>query len=294
MGDSETAAAAKKVADASSVADANAGSDCSGVTSTRSARYSLLMVALPGQESIPAGVLLEDPATDRVHIRLRRDWQNIDPDEAEVLAFLEDDLLAQAADEGAAKFFARLEDTLSNTLQVSNRRETIVEDFPRALARLYREHVRSVEQPFVTHLPRYALAVAAGAFLENPVIEESSEGQVWEEAPSGLRLTREMFVAEIVGRSMEPAIPDGSLCVFRKGVAGSRQGRLVLVEALGEAGGDRYTVKRYRSEKRQNEAGEWSHERIWLEPLNPGYQAWDLDPEEDRYRIIAEFVQVLY
>ncbi len=39
-----------------------------------------------------------------------------------------------------------------------------------------------------------------------------------------------MFVAEIAGHSMQPTIPDGSLCVFRYGVAGSREGRLVLVE----------------------------------------------------------------
>jgi len=261
---------------------------------TSIARYSLMMVELPGKEAVTAGVLLEDPATDRVHIRLRRDWERIDPDEAEVLAFLEDDLLARAADEGAAKFFARLEDTLSNTIRVSDRRETMVEDFPRALARLYREHVRSETRPFVTHLPRYALAVAAGPFLENRVIETgASEDQAWEEAPAGLRLTREMFVPEIVGQSMEPLIPDGSLCVFRKGVTGSRQGRLVLVEALGEAGGDRYTVKRYRSEKRQGDGGEWCEERVRLEPLNPAFDAWDLDAQEDRYRIVAEFVQVL-
>ena len=81
-------------------------------------------------------------------------------------------------------------------------------------------------------------------------------------------------------------------------MTGSRQGRLVLVEALESGANDRYTVKRYRSEKRQsqtgeNDAGEWSHERIRLEPLNPQFEAWDLDPEEDRYRILAEFVQVL-
>ena len=274
-------------------ADANAGPATSSVVNTGAARYSLLMVDLPGREIMTAGVLLEDPSTDRVHIRLRRDWERIEPDEAEVLAELEDHLVAAAAEEGAAKFFARLEDTLSNTIRVSDRRETIVEDFPRALARLYREHVRSEAQPFVTHLPRYLLAVAAGPFLENSVIDERTEDQAWEEAPAGLRLTREMFVAEIVGHSMEPLIPDGSLCVFRRSVTGSRQGRLVLVEALGEAGSDRYTVKRYRSEKRQNDAGEWAHERIRLEPLNPAFEAWDLDPQEDRYRILAEFVQVL-
>jgi len=274
------------------VASAKVNEDA--VANTHAARYSLLMVELPGQEILTAGVLLEDPATDRVHIRMRRDWERFEPDEAEVLVELEDHLLAQAAAEGAARFFARLEDTLSNTVRVSDRREIMVEDFPRALARLYREHVRSEAQPFVTHLPRYSLAVAAGPFWENPVIETGvGEDQAWEEAPAGLRLTREMFIAKIVGHSMEPLIPDGSLCVFRRGVTGSRQGRLVLVEALGEAGSDRYTVKRYRSDKRQNDAGEWAHERIRLEPLNPTFAAWDLDPQEDRYRILAEFVQVL-
>jgi len=262
------------------------------VANTHAARYSLLTVDLPGQEALIGGVFLEDPAADRVHIRLRRDWESFAGDEAEVLSHLEDDLSAQADRAGAAKFFAQMEDTLSNTLRVSDRRDALVEDFPRALRRLYRQHVHSSAQPFVTHLPRYSLAVAAGPFLENRVVEE----EAWEEVPPGLRLTPEMFVAGIVGRSMEPLIPDGSLCVFRRGVTGSRQGRLVLVEALEPGAGDRYTVKRYRSEKRQtgeNDAGEWAHERIRLESLNPEFEAWDLDPQEDRYRILAEFVQIL-
>jgi hypothetical protein len=45
------------------------------IATTRAARYSLLTVELPGQDPMTAGVLLEDPATDRVHIRLRRDWE---------------------------------------------------------------------------------------------------------------------------------------------------------------------------------------------------------------------------
>ena len=131
-------------------------------------------------------------------------------------------------------------------------------------------------------------AAAAGRFLENREVE--AEG--WEEAPADLRLTEDMFVAHIAGRSMEPKIPDGSLCVFRYGVAGSRQGRLVLVERLGGGTNERYAVKRYRSEKRQTEEG-WSHERIVLESLNPEFESWELDPEEERYRVIAEFVCVL-
>jgi phage repressor protein C with HTH and peptisase S24 domain len=91
---------------------------------------------------------------------------------------------------------------------------------------------------------------------------------------------------------MEPLIPDGSLCVFRRGVTGSRQGRLVLVENLETSGNNRYTVKRYKSEKAASEAG-WRHDRIRLESLNPDYPSWDLDPDEEKYRIIAEFVRVL-
>jgi phage repressor protein C with HTH and peptisase S24 domain len=262
-------------------------------TVTHSGRYSLLTVELPGQESASAGVLLEDPAADRLYVRLRRDWDRVAPDESEVLSALEDDLASKAAELGAAKLLANLEDTLSNTMRVTDRREAMVENFDRALNRLYREHVRSTEQPFVTHLPRYSLAVAAGAFLENRTVE--AEG--WEEAPLGLRLAPEMFVARVVGRSMEPLIPDGSLCVFRHGVTGSRQGRMVLVEELGGRADDRYTVKRYRSEKTHSagEASEetWAHGRILLEPLNPQFEAWELKPEGERYRIVAEFVQVL-
>ena len=260
------------------------------------ARYSLLTVSLPGLtvhphgvEEAVAGVLLEDPATDQLHVRLRRDWEIVAPEESDVLSAVQDDLAAKARESGAAAVLAYLEDTLSNAVRIGERREIVVGDFERTLGRLYREHVTSNVREFVTHLPRYSLAVAAGPFLENSAVEVES----WEEAPANLRLTPTMFVARIQGRSMEPVIPDGSLCIFRRGVTGSRQGRLVLVEALGQGANDRYTVKRYRSEKVQLPDGTWSHERIRLEPLNPEFEAWDLDPEEDRYRILAEFVQVL-
>ncbi len=268
---------------------------------TKLARYSILSVVLP-EAQFPAGVLLEDPADDRVYLRLRRDWDQVAGEESEVLSLLEADLASAATRMGAAAFFEHLETTLSNTLRVSDRRDAMVADFERGLSRLYREHVSShvsvKVREYVTHLPRYSLAAAAGPFLENPEIES----QGWVEAPVGLRLGKGMFVATVTGRSMEPLIPDGSLCVFRGGgqggaLAGSRQGKLVLVEALG-SGNDRYTVKRYSSEKVQSEGAtgdddSWRHGRIRLEPLNPEFEAWYLEPEEDRYRILAEFVQVL-
>ena len=68
----------------------------------------------------------------------------------------------------------------------------------------------------------------------------------------------------------------------------------MLVEYLGGGTNDRYTVKRYFSEKRQGADGTWSHDLIRLEPLNPEFDSWELNPEEDKFRVIAEFVEVLY
>src|SRR6185312_15129979 len=103
----------------------------------------------------------------------------------------------------------------------------------------------------------------------------------WEETPAGLRPTPGMFVARIAGRSMEPRIPDGSLCVFRAGVTGSREGRVVLVEYLGGGANDRHTVKVYHSIKFRHPDGTWQHNAIQLKPLNPEFEVWELIPEED-------------
>ena len=154
-----------------------------------------------------------------------------------------------------------------------------------------RQHVESSVLKFRTHLPRYSLQVAAGPFLENREVGEID----WVETPEDLRVDKDMFVAQIAGRSMEPLIPDGSLCVFRRGVQGSREGRLVLVENLETSGNNRYTVERYRSQKVQEAqsqamSGPCAHR---LESLNPDYPSWDLDPKEEKYRILAEFVGVL-
>src|SRR6202035_4126294 len=102
----------------------------------------------------------------------RRDWDVIAPGEATVLSELESDLAAKAQDLGAARVLEHLQDTLSNTLTISSPREVLVEDFGRAVLRLYRELVATTVRPFVTHLPRYSLAVAAGKFLENNEVSE--------------------------------------------------------------------------------------------------------------------------
>jgi len=257
---------------------------------SRLARYSVVQ-AETLQGSVNVGILLEDPETDALLLRFRRDLEPLieDREDREVLVALAEDLDRKAREMGAAKLFEYLESNVSNALRVTDREQVLVEDFERALDRLYRKNIPSNVLEFRTHLPRYSLQAAAGKFLANQEISEDG----WVEAPENLRLSTDMFVASILGHSMEPTIPDGSLCVFRYGVTGSRQGRLVLVEQSGGGANDRYTVKRYASEKTQREDGTWSHEKILLMPLNPEFEAWTLDPQEERFRIIAEFVRVL-
>jgi hypothetical protein len=147
------------------------------VETTHAANVSILELAIPGGDPVAAGVLLQDLSEDRLYFRLRRDWEDIAPEEADVLSLLDTDLSGKAAEMGAASLLGYLEGTLSNLLRIGDRRAVMVDDFSRALGRLYREHVQSTIREFVTHLPRYSLAVAAGKFLENQeVTEEGWDG----------------------------------------------------------------------------------------------------------------------
>jgi len=95
---------------------------------------------------------------------------------------------------------------------------------------------------------------------------------------------------------MEPLIPDGSYCLFSSPVTGSRQGRIVLVElrdAVDPESGDRYTVKRYESEKSGAEDG-WRHQRITLRPENPEFDPIIIRTEDENdVAVVAEFVEVV-
>lgn len=105
-----------------------------------------------------------------------------------------------------------------------------------------------------------------------------------------------MFVAQVVGRSMEPGIPDGSYCLFAGPVTGTRQGRTVLVQlrdATDPDTGQRFTVKRFRSE-RTADAGGWRHVRIALEPTNPDFEPIELTvDDEDSVAVVAELIEAL-
>lgn len=142
-------------------------------------------------------------------------------------------------------------------------------------------------------VPLVPLAAAAGAFGEPQFVEEREEFE-WVRPDTRRRLWKGMFVAQVVGKSMEPRIPNGAWCLFRSPVTGTRQGRTLLVQlrdAVDPETDQRYTVKRYESRKVKR-GDSWRHERIRLLPLNPEFDPIEIRKEED-VEFVAELVEVL-
>jgi len=264
--------------------------------SANQAIWSLLEIAPPGSPAVPFGILLADEAGGPPAFRFR-DSSSLEallPEELELeeeqfdfIEYLPEDLAAKGREMGGLGLIESLEGNLSHFLRISDRTSIAYSgDVQSAVDRLFEEHVDATIHKFVTHLPLYGLRAAATKFGE--YMDASEEG--WVRVP-GLRLSKHMFIARVVGRSMEPRIPDGSLCVFRAPVVGSRQGRLLLIEMLDvDDASQRYTVKKY-ARKGELADGVDREDSIRLEPLNKEFKAFDLT--SDQYRVVAEFVQVL-
>lgn len=152
---------------------------------------------------------------------------------------------------------------------------------------------RIKREAFKTLLPLYSLKAAAGHFGNGETVEP--EG--WIEMDGMGKLDDRMFVCRAVGRSMEPTIRDGEYIVMRAKPAGTRAGKIVLAQYRGPADpetGGSFTVKRYSSEKRRTEDGQWRHIRITLSPLNSAYSPIQIsETDVADFSILAEFVTVL-
>jgi phage repressor protein C with HTH and peptisase S24 domain len=258
------------------------------------ANFSVLQLALPAKPPLNIGILLIDTGTGRLYKKLRQDWSSIaDSETAEVLDALDEDFRVKIEEMGGAAFLEGLEDSLSNLLLITNREPLTVSNFQKALDRLFEEHVQRTEViPFVTHVPFYSLRAAATKFGEDMEVE----AQGWVRAPERLKLDRNMFAARVVGRSMEPLIPDGSVCLFHAGVTGSRQGKRLLIQRLGVSDSSaEFTVKVYTSKKQALDDDDWRHLSILLTPENPEFEAMEFGPEDEQrqFRVLAEFVRVL-
>lgn len=150
------------------------------------------------------------------------------------------------------------------------------------------------EERYVTCVPLVPLKAAAGAFSDPQHIDD--DDFAWVAVETTRRLRRGMFVAQVVGKSMEPRIPDGAHCLFAAPVEGTRQGKTVLVQMrdlTDPESGQRYTVKRYLSEK-ADDGDSWHHMKIMLKPINRDFAPIVLTgTEEGQLQVVAEVVEVL-
>ena len=233
----------------------------------------------------PCGVVVADAETNEAAFRFRRDWDEIAREEAEVLELIANDLPEKARELGTRAFLEWIDSELSNTFRCGEPHTTLALDLERTAQRLFTRAVHSTERPYETHLPLRCVA-AAGPLLDNP----ETEREEWVDVD--LRLSKDYFLARIQGHSMEPEIPDGSVCLFRRYTGGSRVGKIMLVHEFSDEGGmGRFTVKRYLSRKRETAEG-WEHEQIRMHSENPEFGEWDL-AEAGRYETAGEFVRVI-
>ncbi len=161
-------------------------------------------------------------------------------------------------------------------------------------------------RPFVNAVPVYDLKVAAGCFSAPQVVQEVLQHEEvttpsafeWVALDGRTRPSPGLFVAQVVGESMNRRIPNGAWCVWRLNPVGSRQGKVVLAQHndIDDTDLGSYTVKVYESEKEATEGGSWRHVRVVLKPesSDPTYQPLVFEGlEEGELRIVAELVEVL-
>lgn len=171
------------------------------------------------------------------------------------------------------------------------------------LRRLLPEEVK----PFENCVPLYDLKAAAGRFSDEQQIVEWLSDQSnasidefdWVELPDSFRYRKGLFVAQVIGESMNRRIPNGSWCLFKLNPEGTRQGKIVLAQHRGIAdvdNGGQFTVKKYDSKKILHPDGTWHHTLIMLKPETTalGYETLTFSDENiEDVKVIAELVAVL-
>jgi type I restriction enzyme, R subunit len=143
------------------------------------------------------------------------------------------------------------------------------------------------------YLPVYSVEAVATSFGEEQPVDLLG----WKKIQTGKKLQKDMFIAKVVGKSMEPTIADGSYCIFRFEKGGSRNGLVVLVASSLVSDPEtqqRFTIKRYQSEKEYFDDGTWKHKKIVLSPDNKEFDDIVLEgvTSED-FKVIAEFIEVV-
>lgn len=139
-----------------------------------------------------------------------------------------------------------------------------------------------------SRIPLVSVSVAAGGFTNSEAVESAVQltlPERWAPQPG-------MFAATVRGRSMEPLITDGSVCLFRLLEERDPDGKVVLLQlrdATDPETGGRYTVKKLRLSRDEGRVVQ-----VRLEPLNKAFEALVLEEDPmSQLTPIAELLDVL-
>ena len=157
--------------------------------------------------------------------------------------------------------------------------------------------VSAAERAGARVVPLVDLRFAAGAFGDTQAPE--ADAADWVEVPDWVQLQPGLFVAQVIGESMNRRIPNGAWCLFRANPQGTRNGKVVVAQHRSihdpELGGS-YTIKAYSSSKVVSPDGTWRHTEIRLHPDSNRTEFEPIvirDADEGEFRIVAEFLAVL-
>lgn len=151
--------------------------------------------------------------------------------------------------------------------------------------------------PFQNAVPLYNLKAAAGNFSDNQIIDVNEFD--WVKIPNHIKPSDNLFACTVHGESMNKVIPNGSVCLFRKYSAGSREGKIVLAQHYGIQDSDfgsGYTIKEYHSKKENKNNEQWQHSSITLKPLSSydGYESIEVTEDDlEEFKVIGVFECVL-
>lgn len=151
-------------------------------------------------------------------------------------------------------------------------------------------------QPWVNAVPLLDLRIAAGDFSDAQSLEE--DAVEWVALPDHVRIRPGMFVAQVIGESMNRRIPNGAWALFAVDMGGSRQGRIVLAQRRDDfdpEGAGRYTLKQYDARKIEGAEG-IEYQSVTLRPssTDPRFLSIELDLQDaNAPRIIAILVSAL-
>lgn len=196
-------------------------------------------------------------------------------------------------DKDTERFFkSRIESTQKSITNIADEEIKEIKS-PKIVKKIIADDAVDEKKKYLEYLPVFSLKAVATAFGN----EESVEHSGWMDVGGNKRIGKDMFIAQVVGKSMEPTIPDGSYCIFKFERGGSRNGLIVLVESRHVSDPEfyqRYTIKRYRSKKELLPDGTWFHKKIILSPDNIDFDDIILENvQEDEFKVIAEFVCIL-